>query len=138
MMSQKKIYKSIKNVTKTVDSLFIFVFCLIFNTICVFAGEIGDPWEALSNESYTMSNIDSGVKDITVSLYRILQRIGLYGCIITALIFLGMMVLRWNDPRAHSENKDKVISKFVVTFAICAASGILGVLIQVVKYAADY
>jgi len=143
--------KVCKKISKVVVAAFVIAACLVKSDVPVFAEDMGDhpnysvraeremnPWLALSTDEYTMSNINSGVKDTSVSLYKILQKIGIYGCIITSLIFLGMMAFNWNDPRAHSENKSKVINKFVVCFAICATSGILGVLIQVVKYAADY
>lgn len=97
-----------------------------------------DPWAALNSVNTVGTDKTKEVKNLTVSLYRIFQRIGIYGCIITTVIFLAMMALRWNDPRAHSENKSKIIGKFVVTFFICATSFILGLILQIVKSAAGY
>ncbi len=92
-----------------------------------------DPWSALG-ENADVGNTIAG----TGAMYAVLQRIGIYGCIITAVIFLMMLAFRWGDPRLQSEFKEKFMWKFIVVFMICAFAGILGLVMNVAKKMGGY
>lgn len=123
---------------KIVVSISSFIVTFITNSLMVLAGSpVGNPWDAL-NSGGSISSLNSDVKNISISLYKVFQRIGLYGCIITTVGFLAYMALRWGDPRIQSETKSKIVYKFAVAFAICGASFFLGLVLQIIKSTAGY
>lgn len=89
-----------------------------------------DPWEALGKNAGIYGN---GRVEGTVAIYQLLQRVGLYGCIITVVIFLGTLAFRWGDPRIQSETKEKIIWKFVIAFMICALTFFMSILLDVAQ-----
>ena len=93
-----------------------------------------DPWAALGK------NTDLGYQRIdgTAQIYKLLQRIGLYGCIVTAIIFLATLAFRWGDARVQSETKDKLIWKFIVAFMICALTFFMSVVLKVAQNVGGY
>ena len=113
------------------------IFITLLAPLNVFADPVGNPWDAVNNGG-NMASMNSGIKDVSISLFRIFQRIGIYGCIITTIGFLAYMALRWGDPRIQSETKSKIVQKFAIAFLISGASFILGLILQIVKGSAGY
>lgn len=90
---------------------------------------LSDPW------TYLGQNQDLGGKiDLTVALYKLLMRVGIYGAMITAVIFLAGLALRFDDPRKTAEYKEKVIGKFIVVFLICACAFIASLILRIAQY----
>ncbi len=117
--------------------LHIFVLTIsncIFYAVTAYAS--GNPWEALEGED--LRTTDTNVVMFSESVYRIFQRIGIYGCIITTIIFLITLALRWGDPRVKSEAKSKIIWKFAICFLICATTFILSLVLEIIKDTLGY
>ncbi len=121
---------------KIISSLCVVGGYIYYNSVNVFADITVEksPWVTLSGEDKTNANLES----TSIDIYNLLRRIGIYGCLITILIFAITMLLMWNDPQKKAEAKSKIIIKFAVLFVICACAYILGLILDIVKYVGGY
>lgn len=91
-------------------------------------GESMDPWAALSKHANLGTKIE-----YTVAIYKILMRIGIYGALITTVIYFAGLALLLGDPSKMSEYKSKIRGKFIVVFLICASSFLISIILKIAQ-----
>lgn len=94
-----------------------------------------DPWEALGH-SQSIFSWDLG--GITVSFFQLLQKIALYGAILTivfSLVYMGFFI---QNPRKTAEEKQKITFKFLIIFVIEVFVNLFAWLINLIAKLAGY
>lgn len=107
----KKIYKILMGMLTGISSI-------ITLTIPVLAG---DPWAVLYDNGRVYN-----AEPILPSIYRLLQTIGLLGCVLTTIFYIVQIIMHPQGARGVNAGKEGFKFKLMIAFIICTASFFMG------------